>query len=181
MLTLSRGNMEEVIPLGRELEGLTDGLAFNRLALVGEGARLQLPDPREYQRFLDQYIEALAEVPVLALKDNLLNPAFQRRGDELFCGCAGYGCGAAFNFLSLLPDGELHACRKFPSPVGTLAEATLSEVYDSPAARRYREGSSACHGCRLHAVCGGCLAITESMGLDPFTKRDPFCLHGPVD
>jgi selenobiotic family peptide radical SAM maturase len=180
MLTLTRSNMEEVIPLGQELEGLTDGLAFNRLALVGEGAQLQLPDPHEYQRFLDQYIGALAEVPVLALKDNLLNPAFQRRGDELFCGCAGYGCGAAFNFLSLLPDGELHACRKFPSPIGTLAEATLTEVYDSPAARRYREGSSACQSCRLRAVCGGCLAVTSSMGLDPFTDRDPFCLQGLV-
>jgi selenobiotic family peptide radical SAM maturase len=180
MLTLTRRNMDQVIPLGRELEGLTDGLAFNRLALVGEGARLQLPEPDAYQRFLDRYAAAVAEVPVLALKDNLLNRAFRDRGDDLFCGCAGYGCGAAFNFLSLLPDGELHACRKFPSPVGTLAASTLAEVYDSPAAERYRRGSSACSGCRLRAVCGGCLAVTQSMGLDPFTERDPFCLGGPL-
>jgi selenobiotic family peptide radical SAM maturase len=180
MLTLTRRNMEDIIPLGRELEGLTDGLAFNRLALVGEGARLQLPTPEEYNRFLHDYVEALAEVPVLALKDNLLNTVFQQRGNELFCGCAGYGCGAAFNFLALLPDGEIHACRKFPSPVGTLAECTLTEIYDAPLARRYREGSAACSGCRLRAVCGGCLAITRSLGLDPFTDRDPFCLDGPL-
>lgn len=179
MLTLTRRNMEDVIPLGRELEGLTDGLAFNRLALVGEGARLQLPTPEEYARFLHEYVEALAEVPVLALKDNLLNTVFQQRGDGLFCGCSGYGCGAAFNFLALLPDGEVHACRKFPSPVGTLAEGTLSDLYDSPIARRYREGSAACSGCRLRAVCGGCLAVTRSLGLDPFSNRDPFCLNGP--
>lgn len=179
MLTLTRDNMADVIPLGRELEGLTDGLAFNRLALEGEGAQLQLPEPVAYRAFLEEYAEALKSVPVLALKDNLLNSVFHCRGDELFSGCAGYGCGAAFNFLSLLPDGEVHACRKFTSPVGNLADATLSEIYDAPAARRYRQGSAACRGCHLRGVCGGCMAVTGSMGMDPFTDRDPFCLHGP--
>jgi selenobiotic family peptide radical SAM maturase len=180
MLTLTRRNMAEVIPLGRILNGLTEGLTFNRLSLTGEGARLQLPEPEEFQRFLAEYAQALAEVPVLALKDNLLNGVFARRGRELFSGCAGHGCGAAFNFLALLPDGEVHACRKFSSPVGSLAKGTLQEIYHDEAARRYRQGSAACRGCDLRAVCGGCLAVTRSLGLDPFTDRDPFCLKGPL-
>ena len=33
---------------------------------------------------------------------------------EPFGGCTGFGCGAAFNFMAVLPDGEVHACRKVP-------------------------------------------------------------------
>ena len=177
MLTLTRHNMEQVLPLARELEGVTDGLAFNRLALFGEGAALELPTPREYLRFLESYAAALDGLPVLRLKDSLLNIVFEREGSGLFGGCAGYGCGAAFNFVSILSDGEVHACRKFPSPVGNILTDTLESVYAAPAATRYRSGSSACAGCALNGVCRGCPAVTASLGLDPFTDKDPFCLR----
>lgn len=175
MLTLTKHNMEQVLPLAQELEGVTDGLAFNRLALFGEGAALELPAPGEYFRFLESYAAALESLPVLRLKDSLLNIVFEREGSGLFGGCAGYGCGAAFNFVSILSDGEVHACRKFPSPIGNILHDTLEAVYAAPAALRYRRGSSACAGCALNGVCRGCPAVTASLGLDPFAEKDPFC------
>lgn len=177
MLTLTRRNMDQVIPLAEVLEGVTGGLAFNRLALFGEGAALELPTPEEYRRFLDRYATACEKHPVLRLKDSLLNIVFEREGSGLFGGCAGYGCGAAFNFVSVLSDGEVHACRKFPSPIGSILTASLESIYDSPVAERYRRGSSGCSGCSLNAVCRGCPAVTASFGLDPFTEKDPFCFH----
>ena len=177
MLTLTRHNMAQVLPLAHELEGVTDGLAFNRLALFGEGASLELPSPEDYLRFLESYADALEKLPVLRLKDSLLNIVFERAGRGLFGGCAGYGCGAAFNFVSVLSDGEVHACRKFPSPIGNIIIDGLEAVYAAPAARRYRSGSSACDDCALNAVCRGCPAVTASLGLDPFTEKDPFCLR----
>ncbi len=177
MLTLTRHNMEQVLPLARELEGVTGGLTFNRLALFGEGASLELPSPEEYMAFLESYAASLDSHPVLKLKDSLLNTIFERDGCCLFGGCAGYGCGAAFNFVSILSDGEVHACRKFPSPIGNILTQSLEEVYTSASAGRYRSGSSACSGCSLNAVCRGCQAITASFGLDPFTEKDPFCFH----
>ena len=120
MLTLTRHNMGQVIPLAEELEGITGGLTFNRLALFGEGASLELPTPDEYREFLESYAAALDSHPVLSLKDSLLNTIFERDDSGLFGGCAGYGCGAAFNFVSILSDGEVHACRKFPSPIGNI-------------------------------------------------------------
>ena len=177
MLTLTRRNMEQVLTLAEELEGVTDGLAFNRLALFGEGAALELPTPEEYLRFLETYAASLDRLPVLRLKDSLLNIVFEREGSGLFGGCAGYGCGAAFNFVSILSDGEVHACRKFPSPIGNILTDTLEAVYAAPAANRYRSGSSACAGCPLNVVCRGCPAVTASLGLDPFTDKDPFCLR----
>lgn len=177
MLTLTGRNMDQVLPLARELQGVTDGLAFNRLALFGEGAKLTLPSPEEYRGFLEGYAAARKELPVLWLKDSLLNTVFEQKGSGLFGGCAGYGCGAAFNFVSVLSDGEVHACRKFPSPIGNILSDTLEAVYASPAAARYRAGSTACAGCPLNGVCRGCPAVTASMGLDPFTEKDPFCLR----
>ncbi|MBV5338170.1 MAG: selenobiotic family peptide radical SAM maturase [Deltaproteobacteria bacterium] len=177
MLTLTRRNMGQVIPLAEELEGITGGLTFNRLALFGEGAALELPTPVEYREFLEAYAAALDSHPVLTLKDSLLNTLFERDNSGLFGGCAGYGCGAAFNFVSILSDGEVHACRKFPSPIGNILSNSLEDVYTSVTASRYRAGSSACAGCSLNAVCRGCPAVTASLGLDPFTDKDPYCFR----
>ena len=151
------------------------GLTFNRLALFGEAASLELPTPDEYREFLEKYAAAQDSHPLLKLKDSLLNTIFERENSGLFGGCAGYGCGAAFNFVSILSDGEVHACRKFPSPIGNILTDSLEDVYNSKAACRYRSGSSACAGCSLNAVCRGCPAVSASLGLDPFSDKDPYC------
>ena len=177
MLTLTRNNMDQVLPLGEMLRGRTGAFSFNRLAPFGEGAALALPDRKSYAAFLDRYVSAIEDNPILALKDNLLNLALASRGRELFNGCAGYGCGAAFNFMAVLADGEAHACRKFPSPIGSVHTSSLAEIYDSPAANRYRTRSAACTGCPLIAVCGGCPAVTAGTGGDPFLDLDTLCFR----
>ncbi|HSO72565.1 MAG TPA: thio(seleno)oxazole modification radical SAM maturase SbtM, partial [Thermodesulfobacteriota bacterium] len=179
MLTLTRANLPQVLPLAEVMGPLADGFNINRLALFGEGAQLELPEPETYQAFLTEYLQAACQNPVMSLKDNLFNILLEQAGLELTGGCTGFGCGAAFNFLTLLSDGEVHACRKMPSLIGNLKEAGLAEIYDSAAARRYRRGCAACRDCPLHPTCGGCLAVTASLGLDPFTRRDPFCFRRP--
>lgn len=179
MLTLSRGNLADVLPLGEVLRGRADLFHFNRLSRFGQGAALDLPSRREYESFLAGYLAACADNPVLGLKENLINVLLERRGAEPFGGCTGFGCGAAFNFVALLPDGEVHACRKFPSAIGNIFAQGLAEIYDSEMAQRYRSGAGECRACRLRPVCGGCLASAYSCGLDPLVSRDPLCfLYG---
>jgi selenobiotic family peptide radical SAM maturase len=175
MLTLTRDNMAQVLPLGRLLSGRTDHFTFNRLSTVGEGKQLLMPEKKDFEAFLREYTAAAEKNSMLGLKDNLINIIKTEKGIELFGGCTGYGCGAAFNFVSLLPDGEVHACRKFPSPIGNILQNRLIDIYQSDLAEKYRAGSSACRDCRLNAACRGCLAITYSHGLDIFKDRDPFC------
>jgi selenobiotic family peptide radical SAM maturase len=175
MLTLTRDNMAQVLPLADLLRSRTDLFTFNRLSRVGEGANLQLPSKEEYIAFLKAYTDAAADNPVIALKDNLINIVLYQKGLELFGGCTGYGCGAAFNFLTVLPDGEVHACRKFPSPIGNVTENSLAEIYDSKEARSYRAGCHACRSCAIRRVCGGCLSISYSSGSKPLEDRDPYC------
>ncbi len=175
MLTLTRDNMAHVLPLAQILRGRADTFNFNRLSMVGEGAKLRLPKPQHYEKFLCAYVEAADRNPVMGLKDNLINIVLERQGQELFGGCTGFGCGAAFNFLALLPDGEVHACRKFPSKLGNIFDEPLEEIYDSEGAKRYRLGPEACKGCHIRPVCGGCMASAFSFGLDIFKEKDPFC------
>ena len=175
MLTLTRGNMEQVLPLAELLRDRADLFVFNRLAMVGEGSLLESVPLGEYRGFLENYLAAARENPGLGLKDNLFNLLRAEKGEPLLGGCAGFGCGAAFNFVSLLPDGEVHACRKFPSLLGNIFSQSLAEIYDAPVARRYRAGCLACRECRLRPACGGCLAVSHGFGLDVFTERDPYC------
>lgn len=175
MLTLTGANREQVIPLGERLAGRTDSFTFNRLAPVGQGASLACAPVDDHPAFLRRYLEAGLRRPHMQLKDSLFNVVLREAGRECFGGCTGSGCGAAYNFLSLLSDGTAHACRKMDSPVGNVHETGLAAVYDGEAAARYRAGCAACTGCELRPVCGGCLAVTKGLGLDPFTERDPYC------
>lgn len=175
MLTLTKDNMNDVLPLAAKLNGRTDLFTFNRLAMVGEGANLEPVDPQDYKAFLQEYLNEAKKNPVLRLKDNLFNIFLDQQGDNLSGGCAGYGCGAAFNFLAILSDGEVHACRKFPSPIGNIYENALNEIYYSQQAKQYRSGSKACRSCTIRPVCGGCLAVVHGQGLDVFEDKDPYC------
>lgn len=175
MTTLTADNRDEVIPLARILRGRADRYAYNRLAQVGSGADLLHLDPESYGRFMIDWLLESRENPTLGAKDNLLNIFKHELGMKLGGGCTGFGCGAAFNFVALLPNGEVHACRKFPSALGNAYERTLLEIYDSLSAERYRQGCSACAECPIRTRCGGCMAVSYGQGLDPFTERDPHC------
>ena len=178
MLTLTSGNVDQVLLLAEALRERADTFHFNRLSMVGEGARLHLPDPGKYESFLRSYLDAARSNPIMGIKDNLINILHHDQGLPLFGGCTGYGCGAAFNFVSLLADGEVHACRKFPSAIGNIQRQSLSEIYDSQKAKQYRLGSAACRSCAIRPVCGGCLASAHSHGKDIFQEKDPFCFVG---
>ncbi len=175
MLTLTRDNIDDVIPLGLELEGLVDSYNFNRLAQVGEGASLMLPEPERFERFLREYLEVSRDHPHMRLKDNLFNILLHESGQPLKGGCTGFGCGAAFNFVSVLADGEVHACRKFPSRIGNVYEQGLGEIYDSALAGQYRRGCAACAACDIRPVCGGCLAVSHGLGMDGLKEKDRYC------
>jgi len=177
MLTLNRDNIDQVLPLAEILRDKADSFTFNRLSQVGEGVQLAIPSRDEYRDFLIQYVEASKTNPVISLKDNLINIILHNQGEELFGGCAGFGCSAAFNFIAILPDGDVHACRKFPSYIGNVYRQSIGEIYDSDAARRYRAGTKGCESCPIRPVCGGCLAVMYGQGLNIFEHRDPHCFY----
>jgi len=175
MLTLYRDNLDQVLPLAELLRDRTDFFTFNRLSAMGEGSQLSMVPPKRFRELLKDFEAAARHNPTMMLKDNLINLIRTNRGSEAFGGCTGYGCGAAFNFVALLSDGEVHACRKFPSLIGNINADRLVDIYQSERARQYRTGSEACRDCSLNVVCRGCPAVTYSCGLDVFKDKDPYC------
>jgi selenobiotic family peptide radical SAM maturase len=174
MLTLTAANLDQVLPLAEELRGRTDAMAFTRLCPSGNGAELEAAGAERYHRFIEDYLQASIRNPVLECKENLINLKLHETGGILFNGCTGFGCGAAFNTVAVLPDGEVHACRKFPSSVGNLYRQSLEEIYFSVPAREYRSGMQACDHCAILHVCGGCWAAAGAQG-SPAQACDPFC------
>ena len=181
MLTLTRDNMDQVLPLAEILRAKTDLFTFNRLSLVGEGANLVTVDAGKYPGFLKAYNDAVDTNPCLGIKDNLLNILYHKQKRPMFGGCTGFGCGAAFNFITILADGSVHACRKFPSPLGNILDNSLSEIYHTKAADQYRRGADECKECPIRPVCGGCLAVAHSSGRDIFRQKDPCCFIDSKD
>ncbi len=175
MLTLTRMNMDEVLDLADLLKNKVDLFTFNRLAMVGEGSALASASTKDFPEFLQRFMEAAAENPAMSLKDNFFNILRHKQALPYVGGCAGLGCGAAFNFVSLLPDGEVHACRKLPSLIGNIFDTSLNDIYHSQEAGRYRAGSNACKTCDIRPVCGGCLAVSYGFGNDIFNDLDPYC------
>lgn len=182
MLTLTHKNMDQVVELAHRLKGLTELFTFNRLATVGRGAELSALPTEKFPDFLASYMDAAKTNPIMSLKDNLFNLLKWQRGDCLLDGgCTGHGCGAAFNFVALLPDGEVHACRKFPSIIGNIHQNRLNDIYHGRSARQYRAGSEACKGCPIRPVCGACLAVGFGFGRDIFKELDPYCFKDGAD
>ena len=182
MLTLTRDNMDQVLELAKTLRDRADLFTFNRLSLVGEGANLVTVAAEKYPAFLQAYDGAVGSNPCLGIKDNLLNILYHKQKKRpLFGGCTGFGCGAAFNFITILADGSVHACRKFPSSLGNIQENSLEEIYYNETAKRYRGGAAECRECSIRPVCGGCLAVAYSHGRDIFRQKDPYCFIDAKD
>ncbi|MFP4259344.1 MAG: thio(seleno)oxazole modification radical SAM maturase SbtM [Desulfovermiculus sp.] len=177
MLTLTKANTRQVLDLAGTLQDRADLFTFNRLSTVGAGAFLAPADKEEFKELLFTYQERARDLPGAGFKDNLFNLVRHEQHVPLFGGCTGYGCGAAFNFVAVLSDGEVHACRKFPSPLGNIFANSLEEIYDSELAQRYRSGPEECRECPIRPVCGGCLAVIHSSGLNVFQDRDPYCFR----
>ena len=51
MLTLTRDNLDQVLPLGRLLTGRTQHYTFNRLSTVGECKQLLMPEKNALKPF----------------------------------------------------------------------------------------------------------------------------------
>ncbi|MCX7679104.1 MAG: thio(seleno)oxazole modification radical SAM maturase SbtM [Spirochaetes bacterium] len=175
MLTLSSENLSQVIPLAKKLQGIAMRFSFNRISRAGEAKNFPMPEKNAFIDLLVEYARESKYYSVFSFKDNLFNILQFKFKRKLLGGCTGFGCGAAFNFVALLPDGEVHACRKFPSCIGNIYKQSFSKIYFSDIALQYRMRPVKCRKCPIQKSCGGCMASTWSAGLNPHIERDPYC------
>ncbi len=157
--------------------------AFARLCSFGEGEILNKEyfAPHEYKDILLRYLEKQKRLiekgtsTHFAKKDNLFKLLYSDLGlipgNDLRKG----GCGIARG-ITILPDGTVYACRRFPSPVGSLRQNDFWEIFEGSELAYYKQLDKfeKCNSCELLENCRGCPAVTYGIKKD-FFAPDPQC------
>jgi radical SAM/SPASM domain protein of ACGX system len=86
------------------------------------------------------------------------------------------GCNCGNCHLTILPTGDIYACRRFESKIGNVFEDRLAEVWVCDKAEAYRQYDKfeKCSKCELGAFCRGCPAVTYGT-TGNFYGTDPQC------
>jgi radical SAM/SPASM domain protein of ACGX system len=182
MSTVSRVNYREFPELIKTaVENEVDIFDFARYCPVNGDTNTQL-SPQEYKDFLSQiwdvYVGLADRKTVFPMKDHLWvlwlyeKGLFQpHKGNIAFQGCH---CGV--NHLTVLPNGNVFACRRFDSCVGNIFSQPLGQIFLGEKLDRYREidKMEGCKTCNLLNYCRGCHAVSYGVYGD-FFARDPQC------
>lgn len=85
------------------------------------------------------------------------------------------GCHCANNHISILPNGDAYACRRFKSKVGNVFEEKLKNIFLKNE-EKYRDFNKfvKCGKCELLGFCRGCPAVSYGDTGD-FYGEDPQC------
>ena len=85
------------------------------------------------------------------------------------------GCNCGNCHMTILPNGDLYACRRFESKVGNILTDRLADVWTGPMEqyRNYNEFQK-CSKCELLPYCRGCPAVAYG-ATGSFYGSDPQC------
>jgi len=86
------------------------------------------------------------------------------------------GCNCANCHLTILPKGDVFACRRFESKVGNVFKEKLFDIFTGDSMDRYRDYDKfeKCSKCELKQFCRGCPAVTYGY-TNNFYGADPQC------
>lgn len=138
--------------------------------------------PREYREFLARIWDVYSQYPdaktKITLKDHLWKLFLYEEGlykpeptDIVMA-----GCGMGINHLTILANGEVYACRRFPSPIGRVPQEKLYDIFTKGKIYEYREveEKEKCKDCFLFYYCRGCPAVSYSQSGN-WKSPDPQC------
>jgi len=143
--------------------------------------------PREYRDLLDvcyqrfQKYEAEGCTTFFNRKDHLWTLYEYEKGifklpEDARDGMIYGGCNCGNGHLTILPTGDIYACRRFESKVGNVFEAHIADVWVCDRMEGYRNYAEfkKCSKCELLAYCRGCPAVAHGVTGD-FYGADPQC------
>lgn len=86
------------------------------------------------------------------------------------------GCNCANSHLTILPKGDIYACRRMESNVGNAFSEKLYDVFTGEKMAYYRQYDKfeKCSKCELKRFCRGCPAVAYGYTGNPYTP-DPQC------
>ena len=86
------------------------------------------------------------------------------------------GCNCANCHMTILPTGEVFACRRMESPIGNALTDKMYDIYVGDAMNAYRkyEQFEKCSKCELLRFCRGCPAVAYGYTHNMYST-DPQC------
>ncbi|MHA1470132.1 MAG: radical SAM protein [Candidatus Asgardarchaeia archaeon] len=199
MFTLSKFNAPDLIEVMREVAKKEfDAFAFARLCRPTGWSvnqyREQMFTPLEYKNLLTEVDKVHQELATshpgtkFVLKDHLWELFFYEKYSQgerkelekvnkqkIVVG----GCSLGVASLSILADGTVYACRRFPSPIGKVPDQKLIDLFiNSEKLNIYRDLTryKKCKSCPLLYICRGCGAVAYGFS-GSFFDPDPQCWY----
>ncbi|MDD5566964.1 MAG: radical SAM protein [Patescibacteria group bacterium] len=183
MSTVSLANYRDMEELVRAcVRHRVGNYAFARYCPTHGDQDQNIP-PDEYRKFLARMwavYQELAEGPTnFSLKDHLFTAFLFEEGLFKPKGTPGViyeGCNCALRHMTLLANGQVYACRRFDSPIGSIYERSFRELFFSDRMERYRQFTDleGCGQCELVGYCRGCHAVSAGL-TGSFFHKDPQC------
>lgn len=185
MTTVSNTNIREIPAIiDLVVENHVDIFAFARYCPTSFEKSTHIA-PQEYKGFLQlcwkKFEDYKDSGTTFNLKDHLWTLFLHDKGlftipeglddDTMYDGCNCANC-----HLTILPNGDVYACRRFESRVGNVYSDRLHDVFLGKPMDQYRQYSNfeKCSRCELLRFCRGCPAVAYGYTHD-FYSRDPQC------
>jgi radical SAM protein with 4Fe4S-binding SPASM domain len=180
MMTISRQNMSEIVPL-LELVGQLGGDVFSMDRFIPEGQGTQ---HREWLLSTAQVRDCYQTLYRWAMRGRKPRVLMYR---PLFCLIdstsphVGAMCSVGVNALTILQDGSVYPCRRLPIVLGNVMKDSLHQIfYESDQLWKVRVPSNLrgrCSSCQFLPICRGCRAMALAVTGD-WLEEDPHCWLG---
>jgi radical SAM/SPASM domain protein of ACGX system len=185
MTTVSGTNVDEIPAIiDLVVEHKADVFAFARYCPTSTEKSTHLT-PERYRELLEvcwQKFEFYKESQTsFNLKDHLWTLFLHEKGlfeipeglkDDIIYD----GCNCSNSHLTILPKGDVYACRRFESNVGNVFNEKLYDIFTGEKMEFFREFDNfeKCSRCELKRFCRGCPAVTFGY-TNNFYGADPQC------
>lgn len=190
MFTLTGENKDELIPLMDYVAYQTKakGFAFDLVCGVGNAKDIEQQLSREdIKHYFELY---LSEKKKIKESGNLIrisekskffqllhyenNDFYPYDYDEF---SATGGCYVGLTCYTILADGSVAACRRFPTIIGKMPEQKMEDIFlGNDLLKKFRRANSfeTCGKCAFYKSCRGCPAVTYGYTQNPFSDN-PLC------
>ena len=200
MFTLTGENKDELIPLMQYVANNTKakGFAFDLVCGVGNAKDIPLQlSKEEVKKYFELYLEEkkkikdagkpirIAEKPKFFQLLHYDNNDFYPYDIDEFSAIG--GCYVGFTCYTILADGSVAACRRFPTIIGKMPEQKMEDIFlGNELLKKFRraEHFETCGKCMFFKSCRGCPAVTYGYSQNPLSDN-PLCfkdlLHKKVE
>ncbi|MCK8824024.1 radical SAM/SPASM domain-containing protein [Fuchsiella alkaliacetigena] len=192
MFTLTPENKNELIPLMNFVAKETNvlGFAFDILSSVGNAQGIEKQfNALELKEIFTSYLEEKRRLHkegyklFFGEKSNFFklirfeeDNYYPYAPEEL---TAVSGCYIGLTCFTIISDGSVLACRRFPEKVGQMPKESFEDILlGSETLRKFRRPDfyEECGACDFFKVCRGCPAVTYGLTGDAFSKN-PLCFR----